>query len=239
MTHLTLDMSADMSATPAVHNPAYRSQQAPFLPCKRISLKAVISALLLGIALTCPAFLFQALFPITRQIQQSNDEVALFPGLAILLHVLLGPLLEEVVYRGLFLQLARRYLPVWVAIAISSAVFAITHFPRGLGTVLLAFPIGCLYAWMVIRSGSLYPGYLCHAMFNFEVMFIISPLFGIREKVLALSPDTKLSLTEVFPAWWIVLSLAMVIASFVLLAREFTRRENAPDRHPRLAANVT
>src|SRR5688500_714778 len=89
-------------ASAAGHNAAYRSEHAPFLPRERISLKAAIYSPLLGIALTCPAFLFLALFPITGKIQQSNREVALFPGLAILLHVLLGPLLEEVVYRGLF-----------------------------------------------------------------------------------------------------------------------------------------
>jgi hypothetical protein len=226
-------------ASAAGNNAAHRSEHSPFLPHERISPKAAISSLLLGIALTCPAFLFLALFPITGKIQQSNVEVALFPGLAILLHVLLGPLLEEVVYRGLFLQLARRYLPVWVAIALPSAVFAITHLPRGLGTVALAFPLGCLYAWMVIQSGSLYPGYLCHAMFNFAAMFIISPMFGIGKKVLALSPHTKFPLMEVFPAWWIVLSLFIALTSFIMLAREFTRRENAADPGSILAANVT
>jgi len=198
---------------------------------------AVLS-LLLGVALTCPAILFLALFPISRQTQRNHLEVALFPGIAIAFHVFLGPLLEEVVYRGLILQLARRYLPAWVAIVLSSAVFAITHLPRGLGTTALAFAIGSLYAWMVIRSISLYPGCLCHCMFNFSVMFIVSPLFGIGEKVLALSPNTKIPLTEVFPAWWIVLSLIMVVASFIMLAREFTRRENPADPGPSPASNV-
>jgi len=225
MTHSTLTTS--------------RSQQATFLPRKRISLKMAVSSLLLGVALTCPAILFLALFPISPQNQRSHLEDLLFPGIAIALHVLLGPLLEEVVYRGLFLQLARRYLPVSVAIVLSSAVFAIWHFPRGLGTVALAFPIGCLYAWMVMRSGSLYPGFLCHSMFNFTAMFIVSPLFGIGEKLLALSPNTRFPLTEIFPLWWIVLSLLMALTSFIMLAREFTRRENAADPRTRLAASVT
>jgi membrane protease YdiL (CAAX protease family) len=236
MTHSTFDTPG----TREVHKTTCRSQQAPFLPCKRISLKIAVSSLLLGVALTCPAILFfLALFPISPQTQRSHLEVALFPGIAIALHVLLGPLLEEVVYRGLFLQLARRYLPVWVAIVLSSAVFAITHLPRGLGTVALAFPIGCLYAWMVMRSGSLYPGFLCHSMLNFTAMFIVSPLFGIGEKVLTLSPHTKFPLTEIFPAWWIVLSLFMALTSFTMLAWEFTRRENVADRGARIAANVT
>jgi membrane protease YdiL (CAAX protease family) len=219
MTHLTLDMLT----TPAVHNGASRSQQAAFSPCKRISLKMAVFSLALGVSLTYPAFLFQALFPMTKDIQQSNIEVALFPGLAILLHVLLGPLLEEVVYRGLFLQLARRYLPLWVAIVLSSAAFAITHLPRGFGTVAVAFPLGCLFAWMVVRSGSLYPGYLCHVMINFAAISIVAPLLSIGEKVPALLPPTKVPLTEAFHAWWILLSLVMAITTFIILNREFTR----------------
>jgi membrane protease YdiL (CAAX protease family) len=235
MTHSILNTLA----TAVGRNAAYRSQHAPFLPHQRISLKAAIWSLLLGVALTCPAILFLALFPVSRPTQHNNLEAALFPGLAILLHVLLGPLLEEVVYRGLFLQLARRYLSLWIAIVLSSAVFAVTHLPRDLGTVIAAFPFACLFAWMVFRSGSLYPGYLCHAMFNFSAMFVVSPMFGIGKKVLELTPYTKLPLTEVFPAWWVVLSLFMALTSFVMLEREFTRRQAVADPGPRLAANVT
>jgi hypothetical protein len=149
-------------------------------------------------------------------------------------------MLEELVYRGLFLQLARRYLPAWLAIVLSSGIFAVTHLPRGLGTVVVAFPLGCLYAWMVIRSRSLYPGFLCHAMFNFAAMFVLAPLFGIDKKVLALAPNTTVPhpLTDLFPAWWIVLSVVMAGISFVMLKRQFGRRAIVVDARARLEANV-
>jgi membrane protease YdiL (CAAX protease family) len=235
MTHSTVDTSG----TREVHQATCRSQRATFFPCQPISLPMAGWSLLLGFGLTCPAFLFLALFPVSAQTPRNHLQVALFPGVAIALHVLLGPLLEEVVYRGLFLQLARRYLPVWVAIAVSSAVFAITHLPKSPGTVVLAFPIACLYAWMVVRSGSLYPGLLCHSMFNFAAMFIVFPLFGIGKKILALPPNTRLILTEIFPAWWIVLSLLVTLASFIMLAEEFARGQQVTDRVAGLAADVT
>jgi hypothetical protein len=46
-----------------------------------------------------------SLFPISSRTQRNQLDVALFPAIAIALHVLLGPLLEEVVYRGLFCTL--------------------------------------------------------------------------------------------------------------------------------------
>ena len=144
--------------------------------------------------------------------------------MAVVMHVLLGPLLEEVVYRGLFLQLTRRYLPSSIAIILSSAIFAITHLPRGMGTVLVAFPMGCLFAWMVTRSGSLWPGLLCHAVFNYSAYFIVAPMFGISGNVMAHSSDTILPLTGLFLGGWIVLSVFMAVISFVMLTRNLTRR---------------
>ena len=40
-------------------------------------------------------------------------------------------------------------------------------------------------------------------MFNFSAMFIVSPMFGIGKKILALSPDTTLEAVAIrgcFPA---------------------------------------
>jgi membrane protease YdiL (CAAX protease family) len=92
----------DISDIGAVHNAARRSQQVRFLPHERISLTMTIGSFLLGVALLCPSYLFLALFSISPHTKNSNLEFVLFPWTAILLHVLLGPLLEEVVYRGLF-----------------------------------------------------------------------------------------------------------------------------------------
>jgi membrane protease YdiL (CAAX protease family) len=206
------------------HKTIDRSQRARFIPLRGITAGTAIWSLLLGIALLCPTFLFLALFPNSEHSQRHTLEIVQFPLVALLLHVLLGPLLEEVIYRGLFLQLARRYMPATMAIILSAAVFALTHFPRGIGTILVAFAMGCLFAWMVTRSGSLFPGFLCHAVFNYAAYFLISPMFGISDKVMALAPNAKMPLTGLFPAWWIVLSVVMAITSLVLLRREFARR---------------
>jgi membrane protease YdiL (CAAX protease family) len=236
-----IQSTLDTTAVGSVHDhqTACRSQPAPFLPHRRISVSTAIWSLLLGIALVCPAFLFVWLFPVTREAHYSVLKSVSQPGFVILMSTLLGPLLEEVIYRGLFLQLARRYAPVWLAIVLSSAVFAATHFMKGAGVILLAFPMGCLFAWMMVRTGSLWPGLFCHAVFDFAAV-VFGPLFGINEKILAQVPGSTFNHppTELFPAWWIVLSIVMAIGSFILLAREFRRRETVVDAGRKLAANV-
>lgn len=221
--------------------PVNRSQSAPFIPHRAVSARTVVWSLFLGIVLFCPALLFVTLFSgsFLAPTQQDTLNIAQFPVTVVLLHDLLGPLLEEVVYRGLFLQLARRYMPAWIAIVLSSTVFAATHFMKGAAVTLLAFPMGCLFAWMTVRTRSLFPGFLCHAVFNYmATLSVVAGLFGTSEKVLAMAPNTRFPVTELFPAWWIVLSIVMAVISFVMLRREFTRRAPATDAERQPAPNA-
>jgi|GEM_PF-760969 len=84
--------------------------------------------------------------------------------------VLMGPLLEEVVFRGLLQTLlidtlGRRFR--WTAVLIAAAVFALIH----AGAVSWhgwpgLFVLGLVLGWLYERTGSLLPCYLAHALFN-------------------------------------------------------------------------
>jgi membrane protease YdiL (CAAX protease family) len=109
--------------------------------------------------------------------------------------VMLGPLAEEVLFRGfLFKQLlTRARWPLPWAIGVSAVAFALTHYrnvdlelagqiirlslgldPRGLGqvlswtggTILVLAPGGALFAWIFYRFGSLWPAIGLHACLN-------------------------------------------------------------------------
>lgn len=112
----------------------------------------------------------------------------LHPG-SILSFVVLGPIAEEVLYRGfLFQQLVQRARwPGWAAALGSGVVFALAHH-RNLDETLivgfleqdLATPItmlgppllaalagGCLFAWITWRWRSLWPAIALHGAINF------------------------------------------------------------------------
>jgi len=78
---------------------------------------------------------------------------------------LLAPLLEETIFRGfLFKAFANRWQP-WPAALLSSALFAIMHGYSLFGTVMV-FLYGMIFTGLYHRTGSLWPGMICHAAGN-------------------------------------------------------------------------
>lgn len=78
--------------------------------------------------------------------------------------VLITPLAEELVFRGLILDALRRAFPNWGAAAISGAAFGIMH-----GNILwgfMAFCMSLLYAWLRLQTNSLYAPVAAHAVSN-------------------------------------------------------------------------
>lgn len=86
---------------------------------------------------------------------------------------ILGPLAEEVVFRGAVLRKLLGMMPErwhWGAIAISAACFGLVHLNLAQG--FHAFLIGLLLGWMYYRTGSILPGILFHWVNN-SVAFIV------------------------------------------------------------------
>ena len=76
---------------------------------------------------------------------------------------ILTPFAEELLFRGFILgMLLKRYSDTQ-AIVISSLIFAIAHEPIAM---VLAFGGGLLYGWVRVRTGSILPGMIAHAIWN-------------------------------------------------------------------------
>ncbi len=85
--------------------------------------------------------------------------------LRIILVVLVGPVVEELLYRGcLYGALRKKYSPFW-ANAISSSCFALSHFPVALGLPNILV-IGVLGGWAYERTRSLRVCILFHMLWN-------------------------------------------------------------------------
>lgn len=82
--------------------------------------------------------------------------------------VLIAPLLEEIVFRGLLFQVLRRRLGLWPGVLLSSLTFAIVHLelvdrPISLAALLV---LGAWLAGALHRTGSLVVPITAHALFN-------------------------------------------------------------------------
>jgi membrane protease YdiL (CAAX protease family) len=84
---------------------------------------------------------------------------------SVLTAVILAPLMEEIVHRGILHQALRTRLSRAPAILASSAIFAVLH-PYSWMGMLHILLFGMIFAWLYERTRSLWPGIFLHALGN-------------------------------------------------------------------------
>ncbi|MES2630899.1 MAG: type II CAAX endopeptidase family protein [Patescibacteria group bacterium] len=93
--------------------------------------------------------------------------------MAFIMLVIIAPIAEELLFRGYLFGKLRKYAPLWVAILITSVVFAIVHFAWNVG--LDVFALSIVLCLLRVISGSLWPSIMLHMMKNglaFYFLFI-------------------------------------------------------------------
>lgn len=150
-----------------------------FLP-KTKDLVRVIPALflyfLISLAITSLAIKFVPNFNVEQaqdvgfnNIKQPLEFIAGFLTL-----VILTPIFEETVFRGMLFKGLRRRLPFWLSAAVTSLIFAAAHMQ--LNVAIDTFALGLILCYLVERSSSVVPAILLHALKNglaFTLLFII------------------------------------------------------------------
>jgi membrane protease YdiL (CAAX protease family) len=103
-------------------------------------------------------------------------------ALAITCFVLLGPLQEELLFRGALFELAERGWPgrgPWHPVLLTALPFSLQHFqfhqfhltPGALLQVGFTFPMGIVFGRLREQSGSLWPGLAVHILTNLPGAF--------------------------------------------------------------------
>jgi uncharacterized protein len=113
----------------------------------------------------------RALFgPVDPPEQQVLSELAaggLTTLFAVVAAVVMAPLLEEVVFRGVLFQAMKRRTGLWPAAIVTSLLFAIVHVEVSQPIYSSAFVLlGLAFAWLMHRTGSLVVPIVGHATFN-------------------------------------------------------------------------
>jgi len=101
--------------------------------------------------------------PIQEELQESFRD----PGLAPLILVgvvLLAPLGEELLFRGVLFQALRRSVPLWPAIGLSGLAFGLSHVEPI--AIVGTFPLGMYLAWLFHRRGTIVSPIVAHLVFN-------------------------------------------------------------------------
>jgi membrane protease YdiL (CAAX protease family) len=128
------------------------------------------------------------------------------PAEAVFALVLVAPLTEELLFRGLiFRGLERRY-GAMPALLLSSAFFAISHF--NIVQALPAFAAGLYLGWLYRSTGTLWWPMAAHALYN-----------GLSLALALAFPDTS-SVPDAQPMpWWLGVGGAAVMAAGLWLTK--------------------
>ena len=86
---------------------------------------------------------------------------------AILANVLLVPILEEIIFRGVTFSRLQKAMPNVVVTVITSIFFGLMHGSQGQFIwVIFAFVVGLLLSYVRIKTGSILPTIMMHVMIN-------------------------------------------------------------------------
>ncbi|MDR2360857.1 MAG: CPBP family intramembrane metalloprotease [Oscillospiraceae bacterium] len=98
-------------------------------------------------------------------------------ALQILAVVIIGPIAEELIFRGVILNRALSWMPKWAAITVSAALFGIIHmnFPQGI----FAFCVGMICGWSYVRFRSVLIPIAAHVAVNLASTIINQISLGI------------------------------------------------------------
>jgi membrane protease YdiL (CAAX protease family) len=96
------------------------------------------------------------------------------PADSLLIFGVIGPFVEEVLFRGFLFRQMRRWAgaPFWVAAILASLLFGAGHFEQGdsfanaVMNSAITFAGGVLFCWLTERWGSIWPGFAIHAGLN-------------------------------------------------------------------------
>ncbi|MBQ8745427.1 MAG: CPBP family intramembrane metalloprotease [Rikenellaceae bacterium] len=92
------------------------------------------------------------------------DKMGMHGGWSILMLVVLAPVMEEVLFRGILLESVRSKHSAGRAIVVSALMFGVIHFiPQ---QVVNAFVIGLILGYIYVRTESLWPVIVIHALNN-------------------------------------------------------------------------
>ncbi|HEX4079630.1 MAG TPA: CPBP family intramembrane glutamic endopeptidase [Rhizomicrobium sp.] len=93
---------------------------------------------------------------------------------SLLIFGVIGPFVEEVLFRGFLFRQMRRWagVPFWIAAVLASILFGAGHFYAGhslanaIVNSTVTFVGGVIFCWMIERWDSIWPGFIIHAGLN-------------------------------------------------------------------------
>lgn len=100
----------------------------------------------------------------TESYNEASSGISTTSIVGIISVMVVAPIVEEFIFRGLMTNRLSRVMPGWLAVVLAAAVFGVCHgHPVWFG---YAFALGCVFGFIDLRAGSIWPSILGHMVFN-------------------------------------------------------------------------
>ena len=135
----------------------------------RISVKTAVLAAAIGTALIIPVNFVMSYFSLD-QLSPETERIfdVIFKGNSLPMLLLgigiVGPIMEELIFRGLVFNELRRNIPVAAAVVLQGILFGAMH--MNISQFLYAAPLGILFGCIYVWTGSILSTMLVHMFFN-------------------------------------------------------------------------
>ena len=144
------------------------------------------------------------------------------PISSFLLLVMVAPVTEEVLFRGLILRGFLQNYSTRSAILLSAFLFAVMH--TNPWQFISAFVAGVLLAWLLIETGSLLPCLFAHAAANGTAW-----LAGLTQVEIPGFTGGMGDAVQFQPVWLNAVGVAFAVGGYLLLRRTFREEARPPD----------
>ena len=189
------------------------------VPLKKVSHLTLAMSVMLIAGVIGLVSVFEVLvipyFPLPDYLLQLEDDLyqggVLANGVLILAAVIIAPVAEELLFRGLLQQsMFYHYGSMIPALVVPTVVFALTHFGYlfYIPALVELVALGLLLAWLVLKTGNLLIPILVHALFNFSAF-----------SGLLIGSDTELETLADLGWIWIISSTVLFIAGWLYFKR--------------------
>lgn len=139
------------------------------------------TALLVGVVMPPVGALLTQLLAhghdVTQNVQELTRQASSYLRLPLaIVAVTIGPMVEELMFRGVLLSALMRRMSTALSVAICAVLFGAVHL-AGLDFQWYALPNLMLFAmalcWLRLRSGSLWPAILAHGLYNLFALLVL------------------------------------------------------------------
>ena len=146
----------------------------------------MIICLTIGLSLFSMLFVIlgQNFFP-SYQTVENTMNAAKNSYIEMLVVLLIGPIFEEIIFRGAIFSILRKNIPLVPAIIIQAILFGLLHGNPLQG--IYAFFLGIVLCLIYLYTGSILGNMLCHIIFNILGSVILPIVFAIFPNILIMT----------------------------------------------------